>query len=61
MPPWLKVIAHFNPLSYIIDGMRFLMVGTASTYSLPIGYVVLTIASIVLVAIGGRLYKRIII
>jgi ABC-2 type transport system permease protein len=61
MPTWLKVIAHFNPLSYMIDGMRFLMIGSESTYSLTIDYTVLMIISIVLVAIGGTLYKRVII
>jgi ABC-2 type transport system permease protein len=61
MPNWLKVIAHFNPLTYMIDGMRFLMIGSASGYSLLTDYVVLITFSIVLVLIGGNLYKRVII
>ena len=61
MPTWLKVIAHFNPLSYMIDGMRCLMIGTSSTYSLTIDYTVLTLVSIVLVLICGKLYPKVII
>jgi hypothetical protein len=26
MPTWLKVIAHINPLSYIVEAMRALLV-----------------------------------
>jgi ABC-2 type transport system permease protein len=61
MPDWLKIIAHFNPLSYMIDGMRWLMIGTPSGYSLTTDFVVLTAVSAVLVAIGGALYKRVVI
>lgn len=61
MPNWLKIIAHFNPLTYMIDGMRFLMIGTPSGYSLLTDYAVLIISSTVLVLIGGSLYKRVII
>ena len=31
MPPWLRIVAHVNPLSYVVDGLRALMLvgGTA--------------------------------
>ncbi len=61
MPPWLKVISHFNPLTYMIDGMRFLMIGTPSGYSLGLDYLVLLVSSTALVLLGGALYKRVII
>jgi len=61
MPEWLKVISHFNPLTYMIDGMRLLMIGTASDFSLLTDYMVLSVASILMVLIGGTLYKRVII
>lgn len=60
MPNWLNIIAHFNPLTYMIDGMRFLMIGTPSGYSLLTDYAVLILSSTVLVLIGGSLYKRVI-
>jgi ABC-2 type transport system permease protein len=61
MPSWLKIISHFNPLTYLIDGMRLLMIGTPSGFSLLTDYTVLVITSVVLVLIGGGLYKRVII
>ena len=61
MPGWLKVISHFNPLTYMIDGMRLLMIGTPSGFSLLTDYTVLAISSTLLVMIGGSLYKRVII
>jgi ABC-2 type transport system permease protein len=61
MPGWLKIISHFNPLTYMIDGMRLLMIGTPSGFSLLTDYTVLAISSTVLVLIGGNLYKRVII
>lgn len=61
MPSWLKIISHFNPLTYMIDGMRLMMIGTPSGFSLLTDFSVLTISSIVLVIIGGYLYQRVII
>jgi len=61
MPLWLKVISHFNPLTYMIDGMRLLMIGTPSGFSLIIDYSILAITATVFVLIGGVLYKRVII
>ncbi|WP_304344849.1 ABC transporter permease [Chryseobacterium koreense] len=61
MPGWLRMISHFNPLTYMIDGMRLLMVGTHSVYLLPVDFMVLASASTLLVVIGGFLYNRVII
>lgn len=61
MPDWLKWISHFNPLTYMIDGMRFLMIGEVSHFSLSFDYFVLLISSSIFVMIGGALYKRVII
>jgi ABC-2 type transport system permease protein len=61
MPGWLKIISHFNPLTYMIDGMRFLMIGTPTGFSLLTDYTVLAISSAGFILIGGSLYKRVII
>lgn len=61
MPDWLKIISHFNPLTYMIDGMRSLMIGMPLGFSLFTDYVVLAISSVVMVLIGGSLYKRVVI
>lgn len=61
MPNWLKVISHVNPLTYMIDGMRVLMIGSHTGFSLLTDFTVLIISSAFFVIIGGGLYKRVII
>jgi len=34
MPPWLRVLSQVNPLSYQVDALRGLMVGTPATLAL---------------------------
>lgn len=61
MPPWLKIISHFNPLTYMIDGMRFMMIATPSAFSLLTDFTILIVSASFLVFIAGYLYKRVII
>lgn len=61
MPPWLQVIAHINPLTYIVDGLRTLMLASTTNYSsLGPDFIVLIGVTIVLVAIGASLYPRLV-
>jgi hypothetical protein len=42
MPPWLKTLAHANPLSFVVDGLRSLMlVGAGTTLGLGLDFAVL--------------------
>jgi ABC-2 type transport system permease protein len=60
MPSWLQVIAHSNPLSYEVDALRTLMLaGGTSVTGLGMDFLVMLIATIVLVLIGARLYPRV--
>lgn len=61
MPGWLQVIAHLNPLTYVVGGLRTLMLTTTTDYSslLP-DFGVLLGVTIVLVAIGANVYPRIV-
>lgn len=61
MPGWLKAVAHFNPLTYEVDGLRTLMLlhGTSSQ-TLAIDFTVLGVVYALLVAIGGWIYPRIV-
>ena len=62
MPAWLKAIAHVNPLTYLVDGLRSMMLGPhAGTFALATDFAVLLIALAILVLIGGRMYPRLII
>ena len=61
MPEWLKWIAHINPLTYEVDGLRALaLAGGESMLGLTTDYVVLTAVLALLVLIGGWIYPRIV-
>lgn len=61
MPGWLRRIAHLNPLTYEVDGLRALaLVGGHSVQGLTTDYLVLTAVLLLLVLIGGWIYPRII-
>ncbi len=61
MPGWLKVISHINPLTYEVDALRAMMiVGGTSALSLPLDFMVLVVATGILVAVGGWLYPRVV-
>ena len=61
MPPWLKVIAHANPLSYVVDGLRSMMlVGGVTTLGLGADFGVLVAGLVLLIWIGGWMYPRLI-
>ncbi len=60
MPTWLQVIAHFNPLTYLVDALRALMcVGGISVYGLAADFGILALLLIVLVAAAARIYPTI--
>ncbi len=59
MPNWLKVVAHYNPLTYQVDAIRALMIqGGVSMYGLITDWLVMLVILFALVAIGARLYGR---
>lgn len=61
MPPWLQVIARANPLTYLVEGLRTLMLGMpVAPGALATDVAVLLAGTAVLVAIGGRMYPRLI-
>lgn len=59
MPDWLKVVATVNPLTYMVDALRSLMiVGGVSDRGLTTDFAVLAVGLVVMIAIGTRLYPR---
>ena len=61
MPSYVAAIAAFNPLSYMVDGLRTLMIeGQASHYSLGLDFAVLIVIDVVLVWWGAKLYPRVV-
>ncbi len=59
MPTWLKVIAHINPLSYIVDAMRALLV-TADYSHIAMDFGITVLATAVLVTLASTSFSRII-
>lgn len=62
MPTWLQVIARGNPLTYVVDGIRMLMLTgvTVDLESLGVDVLVLATITAVLVTICAALYPRIV-
>jgi ABC-2 type transport system permease protein len=62
MPAWLQVVAHINPLTYAVDGLRALMLSGVSIDlgALLVDYAVLIGVTVILVLIGASVYPRLI-
>jgi ABC-2 type transport system permease protein len=58
MPEWLKVLSHINPLSYEVDALRGLLVGSHAT--LWLDFLVLILAAIAGVAAASSLLARLV-
>lgn len=61
MPPWLRVVAHANPLTYLVDALRALMLpGVSASTGLPLDFAVQLAGFGVLVVVAARLYPGIV-
>lgn len=61
MPGWLKVVARANPLTYLVDALRSLMVqGGHSVFGYGIDLTVQCGALLLLVMIASRLYPHVV-
>lgn len=61
MPAYVSTIASLNPLSYMVDALRELMVqGTAVHYGLPLDFGILAVVNVTIVVIAARLYPRVV-
>jgi len=57
MPPWLAAFARVNPLTYLVDALRtLLVVGAASALGVPMDFVIMAAIFTLLVALAARLY-----
>lgn len=62
MPGWLQAVARANPLTYLVDALRALMIaGGTSSSGIDVDIGVLLLATTILVIICGRLYPRVVI
>jgi ABC-2 type transport system permease protein len=61
MPHWLQVVSRINPLSYVVDALRAMMVqGGASEFGLGLDYAMMLTWFVVLILIGGWVYPNIV-
>jgi ABC-2 type transport system permease protein len=56
MPAWLQAVSRVNPLSYEVDALRGLLIGTPA--HLMLDFAVLTFAAVVGIAVAAGLLDR---
>ena len=61
MPPWLRSVAAFKPLTYQVDALRALMIqGGVSSFGLGFDFAVQAAVLALLTAVAARLYPGIV-
>jgi len=59
MPYWLKYVAYVNPLSYVVDAMRSLLL-TGDYSSVPLDLGALVVATVFFVGVASVVVKRLV-
>lgn len=57
MPAWLRALSNVNPLSYEVDALRALLIGTPFN---PVGIVVLVVAAVLGITTASTLLRRLV-
>jgi len=60
MPHWLQIVAKVNPLSYMVDGLRALLV-SGNISQLPLDLGILSVATLLISFLSAYLYPKIVI
>jgi ABC-2 type transport system permease protein len=60
MPHWLQIVANVNPLSYMVDGLRGLII-TGNMAQLPFDILVLAVATLIISIISAWMYPKVVI
>ncbi len=58
MPPWLRIVAHANPLSYEVHGMRDLLLGISAGGWLWLDFAVMISFLVVTAVVAAKTYPR---
>jgi ABC-2 type transport system permease protein len=59
MPVWLQEVSKYNPLSYVVDAMRSMLL-TGDYFGLPLDILVLSVSTVLFVSSASILMKRLI-
>jgi len=57
LPPWLMLLTYLDPVTYGVDGMRGVLLGT-SRFPLPVDFLILVAFAFVMIQIGTICFKR---
>lgn len=58
-PGWLQTLAHFNPVTYGVDGLRGATLGSSySQFPLWLDFAVLGLFALAMILLGGYLFKK---
>ena len=58
MPAWLRVVAHGNPLTYEVHGMRDMLLGIHSGGTLWVDFLFVGVFAAIAAAVAARTYPR---
>jgi ABC-2 type transport system permease protein len=58
VPAWLTTVSYFDPLTYGVDALRSIQLGTPSAIPLPIDFAVIIGFAAVMVVVGTLAFKR---
>lgn len=57
-PKWLKIIAHFNPLFYVVEASRYLSQGNIMNPTVGIAFLIMIVLSIVSMKFASRVFSK---
>jgi ABC-2 type transport system permease protein len=60
MPPWLQVLARFNPLSYMVDGLRALLL-TGNHAQFYFDVVILCAVTLAISLLSTYMYPKVVL
>jgi len=60
MPSWLQTVANINPLTYIVDGLRAVLV-TGDLSRLPLDIIILVIVTFAISFLSAYMYPKVVI
>jgi len=59
-PSWLKIIAHFNPVYYVVEASRALALGNLTSINILYAFSVLTLFALFTVYWATNVYKKVV-
>ena len=60
MPDWLRTIANYNPITFVVDGMRQLVFHTSAgaQYSVAVDLLGITVFAVLMIFFGAVLARK---